>query len=393
MKSDGVITLRRLRVDDAEAFAALSSDSEAIRWSNGRQDYSATDAALFIAAEVAEGWRTGNTLRWAVADAVSDDLLGTIALHKVHAGGAELGIKMSPAARGHGHAHRAVDQAVEYAFGRLGLSVLHWYAKVGNWASRKLAHRAGFALEGNVRSLADDGEQRADCWILTLTIADYRLRPSASQTQPQHDDGPQPAVPPVPAVVPGLTDGTVRLREMTGQDAGALTLMCQDPAAVQWTTIPENYTEADARNFIFCHVPACWASGTEQNFAVADEATDQLLGTIGLHRFQPGTAEVGINMGPRARGSGAAERAGQLLTAYAFEQLNLQYLYWQAAVSNWASRKLAWKLGFRHEGTIRGYFIQRGVPTDVWLLSLAATDPRQPCAPWDGAELSRPDPS
>ncbi|HET7415771.1 MAG TPA: GNAT family protein [Arthrobacter sp.] len=390
MKNDGVISLRRLRVDDAEAFAALSTDAEAIRWSNSRRDFSAADAALFIASEVAEGWRTGKTLRWAVADASSDQLLGTIALHRVHAAGAELGIKMSPAARGHGHAHRAVELVLDSAFEDLGLSVLHWYAKVGNWASRKLAHRAGFVLEGTVRSLAEDGEQRADCWILTLTAADHHLRPSAVV---EHNTGLQPPTLAVDAVVPVLSDGTVRLREMTGQDVGPLTVNCQDPAAVQWTTVPENYTEADARHFIFGHVPACWASGAEQNFAVADHATDQLLGTIGLHRFQAGTAEVGINMGPQSRGSGAAERAGQLLTEYAFEQLNLQYLYWQAAVSNWASRKLAWKLGFRHEGTIRGYFAQRGIPTDVWVMSLAATDPRRPCSPWDGAQLSHPGPS
>ncbi|GAB3244978.1 GNAT family N-acetyltransferase [Arthrobacter pigmenti] len=384
MKNDGVITLRRLRVDDAEAFADLSTDAEAIRWSNGRRDFSAADAALFIASEVAAGWRTGNTLRWAVADAASDELLGTIALHKVHAAGAELGIKMSPAARGYGNAYRAVDLVLDSAFEDLGLSVLHWYAKVGNWASRKLAHRAGFVLEGTVRSLADDGDQRADCWILTMTAADYRLRPSTIGLA-EHSAELQPPALGVDPVVPVLTDGTVRLREMSGQDVSPLTLNCQDPAAVQWTTVPENYTEADARNFIFGHVPACWASGAEQNFAVADHATDQLLGTIGLHRFQAGTAEVGINMGPQSRGSGAAERAGQLLTGYAFEQLNLQYLYWQAAVSNWASRKLAWKLGFRHEGTIRGYFAQRGVPTDVWLMSLAAADPRWPSGPWDGA--------
>lgn len=391
MINDGAVALRRLRVDDAEAFAALSTDAEAIRWSNGSGDFSATDAALFIASEVAEGWRAGTTLRWAVADTASDELLGTIALHSVHAGGAELGIKMSAAARGHGNAQRAVDLALDYAFDVHGLSVLHWYAKVGNWASRKLAHRAGFALEGTVRSLADDGGQRADCWVLTLTAADYQLR--GSLPPPGRDATAQPLAPPVPAVVPVLADGTVRLREMAGRDVAALTVNCQDPASVQWTTIPENYTEMDARNFIFGHVPQCWASGAEQNFAVADYETDQLLGTIGLHRFQPGTAEVGINMGPQSRGSGAAARAGQLLTGYAFEQLNLQYLYWQAAVSNWASRKLAWKLGFRHEGTIRGYFVQRGVPTDVWLLTLAATDPRRPQAPWDGERLSHPGPS
>lgn len=384
MSGDRAVTLRRLRVNDAEAFAELSSDDEAVQWANGTKDYSAGDAALFIAGDVATGWESGTTLRWAVADAIDDTLLGTVALHRVHAGGAELGIKMAAAARGTGAAHQAVDMVLDYAFEDRGLSILHWYAKVGNWPSRKLAHRCGFVLEGTVRSLADEGEGRADCWILTMAADDRRKtadRPTPGTDQLE-----------MTAVVPELTDGTVTLRRLCGQDVAALTSNCRDKEAVQWTTVPADYTEEDARRFIFGHVPSGWTSGTEQNFAVAGAEDDHLLGTIGLHRFQPGTAEIGINMGPRSRGSGAAERAARLLTAYAFDQLNLQYLYWQAGVPNWASRKLAWKLGFQHEGTIRGWFSQRGVPTDAWIMSLAAADPRTPAAPWNGPPaLSTPD--
>ncbi len=376
MNSDRAVILRRVRVNDAEAFADLSSDDEAVQWANGTKDYSAGDAALFIAGDVAAGWESGTTLRWAVADTVNDTLLGTVALHRVHAAGAELGIKMAARARGTGAAQQAVEMVLDYAFGDRRLAVLHWYAKVGNWASRKLAHRCGFVLEGTVRSLADEGDGRADCWILTLAAADWR--------KPEDRGTPEANELDITAVVPQLTDGTVALRQLRGQDVAALTANCRDPGAVRWTTVPADYTEEDARRFIFDHVPAGWTSGTAQNFAVAGAEGDQLLGTIGLHRFQPGTAEIGINMGPQSRGSGAGERAARLLVEYAFGQLNLQYLYWQAGVSNWASRKLAWRLGFRHEATIRGWFSQRGVPTDAWIMSLAADGPRTPPEPWAG---------
>ncbi|WP_081745006.1 GNAT family N-acetyltransferase [Arthrobacter sp. H14] len=377
MKSDGVVRLRRLRVADAEAFAALSSDPEAVQWSNGSPDYSAADAALFIAGDAEKGWESGKTLRWAVADDDSDALLGTVALHRVHAGGAELGIKLASGSRGTGVALRAVELVLDYAFNERDLSVVHWYAKVGNWASRKLAHRAGFSLQGTVRLLADDGDGRADCWILTMTTFDHR-RISGPSGEPQTGNLE------VTAVVPELSDGTVVLRRLGERDVAALTENCQDPAAVKWTSVPEGYTEQDARDYIFTHVPGAWESGEQQNFAIARAEDGQLLGTIGLHRFRPGTAEVGINMGPESRGSGAAEWAARLLIGYALDQLNLQYLHWQAGVPNWASRKLAWKLGFRHEATIRGYFVQRGVPTDAWIMTLAADDPRSPCEPWMG---------
>lgn len=185
-------------------------------------------------------------------------------------------------------------------------------------------------------------------------------------------------------VVPTLSDGLITLRALAANDVGALTENCRDQAAVRWTTVPLDYTAAMARDFIQAYVPAGWREGTEQNFAVASADRDALLGTIGLHRMRPGTAEVGINMGPGARGTGAAEAAVRLLVDYAFDQLNLQYLFWQALVPNWASRKLAWKLGFTDPVTIRGFSTDRGVPADTWILALAVGDRYRPRQSWDG---------
>ncbi len=65
-------------------------------------------------------------------------------------------------------------------------------------------------------------------------------------------------------------------------------------------------------------------------------------------------------------------------------QLNLRYLYWRAVVPNWASRKLAWKLGFRFDAELRGFLDDRGTAADAWILSLAHGDVGAPAAPWDG---------
>lgn len=185
-------------------------------------------------------------------------------------------------------------------------------------------------------------------------------------------------------VVPVLTDGTVTLRALTGADADQLVVNCQDPEAVRWTTVPLNYTAEDARKYIFEVVPGWWRDGAQHNFAVADARTNRLLGTIGLHAFRSHVAELGINMGPHSRGTGAGERACRLLLEYAFAELDLQYLYWRAVVPNWASRKLAWKLGFRFEAELRGFLDDRGTAADGWILSLARGDARAPATPWEG---------
>jgi hypothetical protein len=43
---------------------------------------------------------------------------------------------------------------------------------------------------------------------------------------------------------------------------------------------------------------------------------------------------------------------------------------------------VAWRLGFRVEGTLRKHALQRGVRRDAWVGSVLADDPREPNEPW-----------
>jgi RimJ/RimL family protein N-acetyltransferase len=184
--------------------------------------------------------------------------------------------------------------------------------------------------------------------------------------------------------VPVLTDGSVVLRRLEPRDVPQLALNCADPVAAEYTTVPLDYTEDDARWYVEQFVPEAWRAGQEHNWAVADAATDRLLGTVGLNALRGTTADVGLNFGPHARGTGAAEAACRLLLDHAFAARGLTYAYWMAKVPNWASRKLAWRLGFRSPVRIDGFMAQRGASVDAWLLTLAAGDPRAPQAAWDG---------
>lgn len=176
------------------------------------------------------------------------------------------------------------------------------------------------------------------------------------------------------SLIPVLSDGVVRLRGIEHRDARQLIINCRDPEAVRWTTVPLDYSADDAEKFIDEICPRGWADGSVHAFAIVEAASDGLLGTVDLHHFRAGTAEIGINLGPAARGSGAALRAVRLIQDYAFTGLSLEYLYWQAYVPNWASRKLALKAGFRFEAELRGFADARGSSTDVWILSLAAAE-------------------
>jgi RimJ/RimL family protein N-acetyltransferase len=66
---------------------------------------------------------------------------------------AELGYVVSPAARGRGVASEALRRLTEWAIAEAGLYRLELLISVGNEASKRVARRGGYALEGVLRSV------------------------------------------------------------------------------------------------------------------------------------------------------------------------------------------------------------------------------------------------
>lgn len=381
MLSDGTTSLRRFRVEDAKALAAIHRDPENVRWTASDAAMDCERAADLIVGSIAAGWGSGEYLRFAITEnrVGANEVIGTLSLHEVlttsSGGSASVGIKMLPAGRGTGSALRAVELLCGYAFGNLGLEVLHWRTTAGNASSTALAERSGFILAAEIPGYGCLDGQVADGVVLSQNKTQYQ----------NHVKGaPQPPALDVTAAVPVLRSETVVLRALTMNDAPQLVENCLDLEAVRWTTVPLNYTLDHADFFINNFTPQGWQSGETLTFAVADPRTDRLLGTVDLQCKSPGSAAIGINFGSYARGTGASLAALRLLLDYAFNQLNLSYVHWNVLVPNWGSRKLAWKLGFSFDGHIRGDYNDRGTPADRWVLSLSASDPQSPQQPWTG---------
>src|SRR5699024_3067167 len=98
-------------------------------------------------------------------------VVGTLSLQDVfstHDGGsASVGIKMLPGGRGTGAAQRAIELLQGFAFGNLGLEILHWRTTVGNDASATLARRCGFELAGRIPGFGHVGAKVADALMFT----------------------------------------------------------------------------------------------------------------------------------------------------------------------------------------------------------------------------------
>ncbi len=189
--------------------------------------------------------------------------------------------------------------------------------------------------------------------------------------------------------VPTLTDGVVTLRAHRDDDVERCWEQCQDPVSQAWTTVPVPYSRDDAKRFVREAMPGGWASDQEWAFAV--EHDGRYSGTVSLRRVGEGgegerRAEIAYGSHPDVRGRGVLERALRLLLDWGFAPepagRGLQTVVWWANRGNWPSRKLAWRVGFPCDGTVRRWLPQRGELLDGWVGTLTRDDPRAPRHPW-----------
>ncbi|HET6625608.1 MAG TPA: GNAT family N-acetyltransferase [Nocardioidaceae bacterium] len=187
-----------------------------------------------------------------------------------------------------------------------------------------------------------------------------------------------------PDDVPTLTDGTVTLRGHHEGDVEGVYEQCVDPVSQQQTTVPVPYSRDDAREFVTAMVPGGWARDT-WIFAVEsldEDGTPRFCGTVELRSEGERRAEIAYGAHPWGRGRGIMHRALDLLLEWGFAEKHLETVIWWANKGNWASRKLAWRLGFSFDGAVRAWLPQRGELLDAWVGSLRSTDERKPRNPW-----------
>ena len=188
----------------------------------------------------------------------------------------------------------------------------------------------------------------------------------------------------VPSRVPTLSDGTVTLRAPVAEDVEGSYEQCQDPLSRQWTTAPVPYTREDARTYLRHIIPGGWETDREWGFVVQadDEGEPRFAGTVSLRNLGDGRAEVAYGSHPWARGRGVMERALRLLLEWGFAERDVRCVVWLARRGNWASRRLAWRLGFAFEGTLRDWLPTRGDLVDAWVGTLRRGEEMTPRSPW-----------
>jgi RimJ/RimL family protein N-acetyltransferase len=169
----GRFQLRPFLPRDADAVYAACQDPDIQRWTTVPVPYERHHAAGYVADNSFEGWAAGKGDSYAVTDATTGELLGSVRVAFRAEGVAEVGYWVTPTARGGGVATEATRAVARWAFGAVGVARVEWLAEVGNVASRRVAEKAGFTFEGVLRDrLAARDGSRADAWIASLLPAD-----------------------------------------------------------------------------------------------------------------------------------------------------------------------------------------------------------------------------
>jgi|tagenome__1003787_1003787.scaffolds.fasta_scaffold20787098_1 RimJ/RimL family protein N-acetyltransferase len=183
----------------------------------------------------------------------------------------------------------------------------------------------------------------------------------------------------LPPYAPTLTDGVVTLRAHREDDVDGTVAQCNDPESIRWTAVPVPYERRHAREWIAGRA-AEWGQG--RYLALAVEAGGRFCGTVDLRPDGEGGASIGYGLGPWARGRGLLDRALRLLLPWGFGDLGLEVVHWAALAGNWPSRRAAWRVGFRVEGTLRSRLVVRGERCDAWVGSLLRGEPLAPATAW-----------
>ena len=187
-----------------------------------------------------------------------------------------------------------------------------------------------------------------------------------------------------PDAVPLLIDAEagITLRAANSGDLAAMVEQSRDPDMIRWTTVPNppgGYQLRDAEEFLAV-IASGWTSGNRLGWTIEGQrgTTRGFCGSIDLRLEGEGIAEVGFGLHPEARGRSMMTAALQLVCDYGFQVAGLRVIRWRAVVGNWASRRVAAKVGFVFDGTIRRLLAHRGELLDGWMATLTAEDPRLP---------------
>jgi RimJ/RimL family protein N-acetyltransferase len=178
MLTTGRLVLTAPGAADIATVYEICQDPQIQAWTMVPSPYAYEHARHFVEQSVPAGAAAGTDAVFGVYHAVEGRLLGMIGLDGItgpedrHGARAEVGYWTAPYARRQGYTAEALRAVCRWGLAELGLQRIEWIAFAGNEASRRLALKAGFTMEGTLRNRMVHRGRRTDVWIGSLIPGD-----------------------------------------------------------------------------------------------------------------------------------------------------------------------------------------------------------------------------
>ena len=160
-----------------------------------------------------------------------------------------------------------------------------------------------------------------------------------------------------PTEIPTLQLGLITLRPAREGDIPEVYKACQDPLIPRFTTVPADYSMADARFFIRDKGPSHFFEKKELLFVITQghRSEEIFSGVISFHSINLSNhvAELGYWIAAPARGKGIGTTAAKLITEYGFTTMGFRRIEALVDVANQASKALLASAGYQLEGVMR----------------------------------------
>jgi RimJ/RimL family protein N-acetyltransferase len=167
---------------------------------------------------------------------------------------------------------------------------------------------------------------------------------------------------------------TVQLVPLAEQHLPALAPMLQDPDVDRFTRFPTPIPD-DFLPGLLSRYQAGRAKGTHDLFGALEG--DRLVGLALAPRIdtEARELELGYLIDPAQRGRGLATALLRELTDWAFATHRPIRIGLMIDAANVASQKVAARVGYQLEGTLRSSYVKPGIRSDVQIWSRLDSDP------------------
>ena len=159
------------------------------------------------------------------------------------------------------------------------------------------------------------------------------------------------------------------LRALTSTDAHALFELGSNPEVTRFFSW-QPYTDVEQATAFIDSLRSQRENGERLELGIFDG--EQLIGITGFSEFsrRDRRAVLGTWLGRRFWGSGANRESKALILALGFRALGLLRVTALVSPQNVRSVAALQRLGFVHEGVLRGWHVHSGVPRDVAILRM-----------------------